>query len=140
MAFVVCSESVCGLPVAVPADLIWQIDYPADVNAVADLIYGRFNSRRHTCGSQVIFKTRVIAVHAPLRELVVLGDPDADLLHRTESEGYSLFIVEDYAGLTRHVVGWFTRDVRAFWQCLVDGAYDRATPGKCSPQSLPCAS
>ena len=128
MAFVICSEPVCGLPVAVPADLIQQIDYPADVDAVADLIYGRFNSLRHTCGSQVIFKTRVTAVCAPLRKLVVLGDPDADLLHRAESGGYALFTVEDYAGLTQHVVGWFTQDVRAFWRSLVNGAYSRATP------------
>jgi tetratricopeptide (TPR) repeat protein len=113
----------CELPVALPADLIGRVTYPDDAGVIADICFGRFNTRVHQCGTEIAFVVPVVTAWVRAKEFVCIGDPGVDTRQSAIAAGWSISLVEDYTGLARHVQKWIERDSRALWETVLDDSF-----------------
>ncbi|MFF5575680.1 CHAT domain-containing protein [Streptomyces luteogriseus] len=114
---------VCGVPVAVPSGLVREVNYPKDVSFIADICYGRFNSRAHRCGEIISFPVVVAVARQVSKEMIIVGELELpeDVRHTLDSEGWSASIISDYNVLRRCIFKWIEQDSAAFWPSIRDG-------------------
>jgi tetratricopeptide (TPR) repeat protein len=109
--------------VAVPPGLVGKVSYPADVGVVADICFGRFNTRVHECGERIAFVVPVVSACVKTKEFVCIGDPGIETRRSAVAAGWSISLIDDYVGLVRQVCKWIERDSSSLWATVFDESF-----------------
>ncbi|WP_409473508.1 CHAT domain-containing protein [Streptomyces sp. HC307] len=99
------------------------MNYPDDFRMIADICYGRFNTRLHQCGKRISITVPVVAARSASMELVIVGEPPEEIVRSLSARGWSVSVVDDYNGLAYHVLKWIEQDSTTFWSSILDGSF-----------------
>jgi hypothetical protein len=111
-----------------PDDLRQLVRVPGDVDAVADLAYGRLNSKVHLCGHRTPFPVPLVVVDEQRRVVAAAPALPADDVRRQDELGYTVIGAADQAALRSIVLGWLAERSFAFWPTLLDRSYFALDP------------
>jgi tetratricopeptide (TPR) repeat protein len=106
-----------------PPDLVDEVNYPDDFGVIADICYGRFNTRVHQCDKRISITVAVVAVRRASMEMVIVGEPPEEIARSLGARGWSVSVVDDYNGLAYHVLKWIEQDSTTFWPSILDGSF-----------------
>jgi tetratricopeptide (TPR) repeat protein len=104
------------------------VSYPDDVGVIADVCFGRFNTRVHQCGERMAFVVPVVSAWGKAKEFVCIGDPGMGTRQSAIAAGWSISLVDDYNGLARQIYKWIERDSRALWKTVLDDSFGELSP------------